>query len=456
MEVYENRLAETGRTLALFTVVLPAADPDPDGAKPPLFFLAGGPGDAATASAGGLGPYITPFLGARDLVFVDIRGTGRSAPLQCLPAGPADRLQPHMTYLLRLEDVRRCRDALSPDADLTQYTTSYAADDLDDVRAALGYPRMALFGGSYGTRLAQETVRRHPERIEFAVLLGVAPPSMTAPSGFARSQQDALDQLVELCANDAVCHGAYPQFAQQLAEVLARVGDEPARATVTHPAFDQPQDVTLAYGEFVMGLRFLAYRAPVLARFPQLIAAAHGGDYEPLLSLIALAYYDISVNFYKGLYFSMTCAEDLPFVDLEREIASSNGTVLGMYRMQQQLDICQVWPRGEADPHMREPLVSSVPVLLISGELDPVTPVANGDLVARTLSRSLHMVLAHRGHGALDEAAAACWLGAIGQLAEASSLDGVDIGCATELEPLPFAFEVPEDAAAAAASNASR
>ena len=105
-----------------------------------------------------------------------------------------------MKYLLDMDDVRSCRAELERSADLTQYTTSYAADDLNDVRAALGYDEMALFGGSYGTRLGLETMRRHPNRVELAVLMAVAPPSMLAPAGFARSQQAALDRLIELCS----------------------------------------------------------------------------------------------------------------------------------------------------------------------------------------------------------------------------------------------------------------
>ena len=136
----------------------------------------------------------------------------------------------------------------------------------------------------------------------------------------------------------------------------------------------------------------------------------------------------------------MTCAEDLPFVDVEHEIESSAGTALGMYRMQRQLDTCEIWPQGAPDPRLHEPLASDIPTLLISGALDPVTPAANGDLVARTLSRSLHMVLAHRAHGPLDPAAIECWMPAFEQLARTSSLDGLDISCASNLDALPFEF----------------
>jgi len=445
LEVYENRAAASGRKLSLNIVNLPALEAAKGGRKPPLFFLAGGPGDAATMTAAPLASLLAGLRPERDVVFVDIRGTGQSGPLFCQPLGPPDELQTYMKYLLDIDDVRSCRATLEATADLTQYTTSYAADDLNEVRAALGYEQMALFGGSYGTRLAQEVIRRHPDRVELAVLMAVAPPSMTAPSGFARAQQTALDGLIELCATDAECHQTYPHFAADLAAVLEHLSTEPATATVSHPAFDRPQTVSLSRGEFVMGLRFLAYQSDLAARFPQLISSAAHGDYAPILELIALVDYDIGQNFFRGLYYSMTCAEDLPFVDIERERESSAGTVLGMYRMQQQLGACEIWPRGAADPLLHAPLASDVPVLLISGELDPVTPASYGDEVARTLSNSLHMVLAHRGHGPLDEAAIGCWLPAIVEFARSSSLDGLDIGCAAALEPLPFAFATPAE-----------
>ncbi len=438
--VFENRATGVGRVLRLHVVTLPATG-EADESRPPMFFLAGGPGDATSHSAAPIGSLLAELRPSRDLVFVDIRGTGRSAPLYCQPLGPVDALQTYMEYLPGLDDVASCKEQLETKADLTQYTTSYAADDLNDVRAALGHERMALLGGSYGTRLAQEVIRRHPDRVELAVLIAVAPPSMTAPSGFARAQQRALDRLVELCSADPACRTAHPDFPERLARVLERAAKSPVEAMVEHPAFDAPQAVRLDRDELAMGLRFLAYQAESAAGFPAWIARADEGDFTPLLTPIALAYYDIGTNFYRGLYYSMTCTEDLPFVDLERERKSSAGTVLGMFRMQRQLDTCEIWPRGEADPALHEPLASDVPVLLISGEIDPVTPPSYGDLVARTLSRSLHMVLAHRGHGAVDQAALACWLPAVVEFARTSSLDGVDIGCAARLEPLPFSFE---------------
>ena len=109
-----------------------------------------------------------------------------------------------------------------------------------------------------------------------------------------------------------------------------------------------------------------------------------------------------------------------------------------MYRMQQQLDTCDVWPKGQIPADFHEPVVSDVPVLVLSGALDPVTPPAYGDVVARTLSRSLHAVFAFRGHEPFgDHEALSCAMGMMTGFLESSSLDGLDIRCAAELEPLP-------------------
>ena len=205
LTVYENRASGTGRRISLNIVVVPAAGLTP--ARDPVFWLEGGPGGAAT---GAIGPVSNQYLRGvrtdRDLVFVDQRGTGKSSPLDCdLGDSPAD-LDRYFGPLFPVDLVRACREKLEQTADLTQYTTSIAADDLDDVREALGYPVINLAGASYGTQAALVYMRRHREHVRSSFLVGVAPPDFRLPLPFARAAQHALDMTLADCAADRSCH----------------------------------------------------------------------------------------------------------------------------------------------------------------------------------------------------------------------------------------------------------
>ncbi|HEX6730812.1 MAG TPA: alpha/beta fold hydrolase, partial [Pyrinomonadaceae bacterium] len=149
LEVYENRDAKKGRKISLNVLVLTATgnEPSPD----PLFYIPGGPGSSATEDAPGIARQFAKIRERRDLVFLDQRGTGNSHALNC-KFFDANDPQSYFGYFFPLEDVKRCREELEKQADLTMYTTAIAMDDLDDVRAALGYQQINVFGGSYGTR----------------------------------------------------------------------------------------------------------------------------------------------------------------------------------------------------------------------------------------------------------------------------------------------------------------
>ena len=240
LSVHENRASGTGRRIVLNIVVVPATGLTP--APDPVFWLEGGPGGAAT---GAIGPVSNQYLRAvrtdRDLVFVDQRGTGKSSPLECdLGDSPAD-LDRYFGPLFPLDLVRACREKLERTADLTLYTTSIAADDLDDVREALGYPAINVAGASYGTQAALVYMRRHRERVRSAFLVGVAPPDFRLPLPFARAAQHALDMALADCAADRSCHAAFPDTRREFDAVLARFDKGALQVTMTDPATGGPR-----------------------------------------------------------------------------------------------------------------------------------------------------------------------------------------------------------------------
>src|SRR5215210_3221642 len=173
LPVWENREARSGRKIDLQVVVIPATSPSP--VPDPLFYLAGGPGESAIREA----PYFPQVFARlrrdRDLVFVDQRGTGKSGVLACELPGSEDDPQGYLREMFPLESIRTCAAGLSKNADLRQYTNIQVLDDLDDVRAWLGYERINLYGGSYGTRAAVVYLKRHPEHVRSVILDALVP-----------------------------------------------------------------------------------------------------------------------------------------------------------------------------------------------------------------------------------------------------------------------------------------
>jgi pimeloyl-ACP methyl ester carboxylesterase len=252
-----NREAQTGRRIKLKVVVLPGArragNPDP------LFFLAGGPGQAAAQMASDIQQLFRPVLADRDIVLVDQRGTGESNSLACEPK-EGEPLGADPEAAVRL--LRGCMERF--DADLRLYTTPIAMDDLNQVRESLRYGRINLYGGSYGTRAAIVYVRRHSETVRSVVLDSVAPRDMILPLYFARDSQRAFDQLTAACTADPGCAQAFPNLADRFEQLLARLDRNPERVTLTHPRSGKPEQVTFDR-LLVSGIVFQALYLPETA-----------------------------------------------------------------------------------------------------------------------------------------------------------------------------------------------
>ncbi|HYN06366.1 MAG TPA: alpha/beta fold hydrolase [Vicinamibacterales bacterium] len=307
LTVFEDRAARTGRTIALNIVVLPARGGTPE--RDPIFYLAGGPGQAATTLA--TRPLVDSSLHERrDLVFVDQRGTGASNPLECeLPGSPADP-QGYLDEVFQVGVMEKCRDRLAARADVRHYTTAAAADDLDDVRAALGYSRINLSGGSYGTRAALTYMRRHPTRVRSAVLNGVAPPALRNPLFHARESQAALDGLFDECAADSSCRAAFPRLREELQSVLARLDREPARVSLSLPTATAPVAARLSRYAFADTIRMMMYRVEGSRRVPLAIHQASRGDFSMLVQR-AVEQRQSNARLAHGMLLSTTCQEDV-------------------------------------------------------------------------------------------------------------------------------------------------
>jgi pimeloyl-ACP methyl ester carboxylesterase len=430
--VWENRETKQGRKIGLNIVILPALDKDKE--KDPVFELSGGPGQAVTEDAGWLAQ--SPLRQKRDIVLVDQRGTGRSNPLRCSFYGEPVDVRLAAGDLFPVEAVRKCRAELEKVADLAQYTTAAFTDDLDEVRQWLGYERINLKGGSYGTDAAQVYWRRHAKTVRSVVLAGVANPKSLNPLGHAAAGQRALDLLVAECAAQPECKAAFPDPHADLKALKERI-EKGATVTVLNTRTGERQEVRPSWGLLAEGIRGLLY-GPVAGSVPLQIRKAAAGDLAPLVQASIERRLGLMEGLYWGLTFSVTCAEDLPFITEEMIRQKTAGTYLGDYRIRQQKAVCAVWPRGKATEDDHELVRSDLPALLVSGERDPVTPPESAEEAARYMTNGVHVVVKRGSHGGNNE----CVDGLIREFVDRPLGKKLDTSCAEKVYG-PVKFMVP-------------
>ena len=435
-EVYENRRAKTGRKIALKIVVLPATGPSP--APDPVFYFAGGPGGSATETVARAGEsYLAALRRDRDLVFVDQRGTGGSNRLDCSLYGDRDDMNGFMRGAFSDDAVRACRDALGRVADLRFYSTPIAIEDLDEVRDALGYETINLYGGSYGSTAAMAYLRQYPKRVRTATLLGVAPPDVHLPLPFAKGVQNAIDHIAADCAADARCHAAYPDPKADLAAAIARLDKGPATVEAVNPITGKSQTVTLTRAGFVDAVRIMLYLPEASRWLPLLLHRSAAGDFGAFVTVSFQTYRAIDDMISRGMHLSVLCGEDLPFVtdaDVEREMA---GSLYGVGRLAAYRRACENWPRADVPASYATPVTSNAPVLLVVGEADPVTPPWIAEAAARHLPNGRVVVVPHTGHAfafpCVDDLVAAF-------VAKGSAKD-LDASCVAAVARPPFLTE---------------
>ena len=402
-DVYENRESMQGRTIAMKVVVYPAKGQE---TKPdPLFIFVGGPGQGAASVAGFLVSDMDDVRAQRDVVLIDQRGTGDSNQLRCKFLGPENSLQTYLTDMFPVDYVEACRKDLETRADLTKYTSDIAMDDIDEIRAALGYDKINISGGSYGTRACMVYMRRHGESVRTASLLGTAPVFMAMPGTFAEETEAALQRVIGDCEKDEPCNNAFPKFRDNLETLHKRLLQGPIETEVINPMTKEKEKISFGLGPFLTIVRAMLYGVRASTELPLVIEQASKGDFNRLAVYAAMYAKGINEGLAEGMYLSITCAEDIPYFDYKASEERAKGTLLGDYRIFQQRRACEYWPRAEISEGYRDPVKSSIPTLLLSGEVDPVTPPHWGEEVARHLTNSLHVSVPNAAHslGLSDE-----------------------------------------------------
>jgi len=426
-----------GKTIELHFAVLPALARNklPD----PVVFLAGGPGQSAIALAGPLSQLLSRFGNRRDIVLVDQRGTGRSAPLFCDDDSATAPLRDSADPQRQAQRALQCLRSLQalPHGDLRFYATHIATGDLEAVRQALSVPRWNLIGASYGTRAALDYLRQHPQQVRRMVLDGVAPADMVLPEAAALDAQAAFDALLAACAADAVCATRHPGLRAAWQGLLGRL---PFAVALNHPLSGRPESLELTRDMLLGMVRTVLYSPALAAGLPAALQAAAAGNLTPLLGLSsALPAGRGDEALAQGMHFSVLCSEDRPRAPPTAAPAVDFGAGLApLYRQ-----VCAAWPRAEVPQAFYEIPVAPVAVLLLSGGIDPATPPRHAARVARSLgAKARHEVVPNAGHGLL---ALPCLRDAVFRFVDAADDAAalqVDAGCARSI-PRPPPFQAP-------------
>lgn len=444
LQVPENRDAPGGRTISLAIVVLPALSPNPNGE--PWFDIEGGPGDRATDMAAVFAGELSMYRRDHDVVLVDQRGTIGSGSLYCPELDdPDDPVQKRFD----LTAVEACRDRfLAEGIDLTRYTTSDAVEDLEDVRAWLGYERVNLWSLSYGTSVAQLYAKRYSERVRTVTLWGALPPSFHRPLYYARDAQRAWELLVEECRSDPSCRAAYPDLALDLESVLARLAGRPARLLWRDPVRNQDTELSLDAETFAAVVRSGLFHTGSARRMPAIVMSAARGDFEPFLRFAFRGRRLRARDQAESMLLAATCAEETLRMDLDAAPQLHDGTFLGAGRLARQHAACRAWPVRPPAPDFADPLRTALPVLLVVGDLDPVTPPSWSESILGHLENGELVVVPLMGHLETGMVGAACLHRLIVHFADQGGTEGFDRSCLAEMRAPLFEFidlDLPQD-----------
>lgn len=438
LSVFENRKQRAGRQISLNIVVVPATTPVP--AKPPVFWMDGGPGGAATEAAGYVSlKWLRGVHRDRDIVFVDERGTGKSGPLRCGEiGGDPKHADAFFGKPFPPEMLARCRDELQKMADLRFYTTELFVDDVNDVRQVLGYSQISLAAISYGTLAAQEYMRRYPGQVRSAFLFGLVSPDYRLPLPFAKAAERALERLWRDCSANKQCHQSFPKVQQEFQEVLQRFDRGDLKAEMIDPATQAKRIFQLSKASYVEHVREMLY-STVSARFvPFVIHRAFEGDFIPF-GVAAARFPRGGGGSYSGLHFSNICSEAIPFVTSEDVKRETRNTFVGETRVASYRDVCKIWPRGDVSRWFLKPVTSATPILVISGEEDGVTPPWLAADAVKHWPNARQVIIPHSGH----QFDSMCEFKIVEAFYKADSARNLDTSCMEATKRPAFALSLP-------------
>ena len=356
----------------------------------PLIMLAGGPGQAAMETFPGVSFAFHDILKHRDVVLVDQRGTGGSNIIKCdfdAKVQEALLIDPSLMTV----ELTKCVDGL--DADTRYYTTTESIKDLEQVRKALEIEKWNLLGISYGTRKALTYIKMYPDAIRSVILDGVMPQQEAMPQSHEKNLVNTLRKQFAQCAEQSACNEAFGDVEQQMWQLVDTIDSNNPKIRLQNFTTGKYEEITLTKESIAIAIRMLAYSANSMNLLPLMIDKANHGQPETIASQANMISSLLSQSI-SNVELSIICAEDLPFYS---EYTVNKNNLFGDFLTHVQ-ESCSVWPHITVDASFKEPVVSDLPVLLLSGELDPVTPPEFAELAMQTLSNSQHLIAKGQGH----------------------------------------------------------
>ncbi len=419
-----------GDTLQLRVAVVPALslEPEPD----PFVPIAGGPGASSIQFYAGWTHAFERVRADRDILLIDQRGTGESAPMVC------DIEDDALAGEYSMEDTRRlteeCLEMLPYDPRF--FTTSVAVEDIRAVSTALGYDTLNVYGSSYGTRVAQHYARRFPASTRTVTIDGVVPPQLPLGPDIAFQSQRALDTVFARCAEDPGCHEQFPNLEADFAALHDRLSEAPVEVQFQHPVTGELRVESIDVMHLNAAVRLLLYSPSTVALLPLMINDAANGNYAPFAGQFYAISESMAAQLNIGMHNAVMCTEDEPFIDREavdREQLST--TYMGPLMFDAIEAMCSVWPQGVLDDNLLTPLVTDIPVLLLSGDADPITPPAYADMAAESMSNAVAIALPDQGHGV---AAVGCMPRVLGKFVADQRLEDPEPDCLERAFVMPF------------------
>ncbi len=435
ISVLENRddHTPTARHIRVWFAVLPSVARNPT--TDPVIVIAGGPGQAASSVAGIVMPLFAKLNRTHDIVFIDQRGTGHSAPLTCAPPKGITDLASQLDPQLMLASLPQCfNDFARKHVDVTHYLTEDAVADLEEVRRALGYGPVNLWGASYGTRVALEFLRAYPNQVRSAVLDGVAPSSLRLPLDLAVDADQALSAMIAACSSDAGCSTRYPGLARQVDQLFDSLSHGSFNARIVDPVTGTVSHVPLGSDTFSAWLRQPLYNPLTASLAPLAVASAASGDFGTLAALNLSVSGDVFDQLSLGMHLSVVCSEDMAHVS-DADLAAVMHTRFkdSFYTFYQRM--CDSWRARFVPDAFFAPLVSDRPILMLEGGRDPATPARHAQSLLPTLSKARLIISPNLGHGI---SSAGCAPDLIDQFIRTTDASRLDARCLEGLPATPF------------------
>ena len=426
----ENPDDDGSPEIEIAVAVVPALDLKPE--ADPFVPLAGGPGASAIEFYAAYSGAFEHVRRHRDILLVDQRGTGSSSRMDC--EVDVDIIEGAYSEERVVDVTRDCLDALPHDPRF--FTTSVAVTDLEAVREALGYGPLNLYGVSYGSRVAQHFAKRFPAATRSIVLDGVVAPQVVLGPEIATEAQSALDAIFARCAADEACDARFPDLPQKFRQIRARLEEQPVTVDIPNPVTGDPETTEFGAAELAGAIRLLAYNATSIAIVPLLVDAAAGGNFGPLAAQFQMIAAQMSDALALGMHNSVMCSEDAPFYDFDAvDYEALEASYIGVVQLDAIDAMCSVWPSGPVDDDFRAPLDTAIPVLLLSGDADPITPPRYASLAMVDLERARHLIGVQQGHG---QAAVGCTPRLIGEFVASADPLGLDASCLERNFVMPF------------------